>query len=167
MSIMVNIFLVFLFILQIIAFYFIVLLYMKVSKFDDLKKKQQRLMDEMDDTIGAYLSELKDENDRLIERLTNLEKESTIKKPQENVKFQAAESKSKPFQQPIKPFHHAIRSYHEAAKTTIAFANETEVATGSDLERAIKLQAAGHSIEEIAKALQKGQTEIDLLLKFR
>lgn len=165
MSIMVNIFLVFLFILQIIGFYFIILLYMKVSKFDDLERKQQRLMDEMDDTIGAYLSELKDENDRLIERLTNLEKVSISKKPRESI--QATDPKIKPIQQPIKPFHHAIKSYHEAAKTNIAFANQSEVAVESDLEQAIKLQAAGLSIEEIAKELQKGQTEIDLLLKFR
>ena len=66
---MTTIFLVFLFHLQIISFYFLALLYTKVSKFDDLEKKQRKLMDEMDDSIGAYLSELKDENERLIERL--------------------------------------------------------------------------------------------------
>ena len=67
---MITIFLVFLFIIQIISFYFLALLYTKVTKFDDLEKKQRKLMTEMDDSIGAYLSELKDENDRLIEQLT-------------------------------------------------------------------------------------------------
>ena len=67
---MITIFLVFLFIIQIISFYFLALLYTKVTKFDDLEKKQRKLMAEMDNSIGAYLSELKDENERLIEQLT-------------------------------------------------------------------------------------------------
>ena len=67
---MTTIFLVFLFIIQIISFYFLALLYTKVTKFDDLEKKQRKLMAEMDNSIGAYLSELKDENERLIEQLT-------------------------------------------------------------------------------------------------
>ena len=67
---MITIFLVFLFIIQIIGFYFLALLYTKVTKFDDLEKKQRKLMAEMDNSIGAYLSELKDENERLIEQLT-------------------------------------------------------------------------------------------------
>ena len=63
------IFLVILFLLQLISFYFLALLYTKVSKFDDLEKKQRKIMNEMDDSLGAYLAELKDENERLIQRL--------------------------------------------------------------------------------------------------
>ena len=63
--------------MQIIGFYFLALLYTKVSKFDDLEKKQRKLMEEMDDSIGAYLSELKDENDRLIERLIAVRNRTT------------------------------------------------------------------------------------------
>ena len=63
------IFLVILFLLQLISFYFLALLYTKVSKFDDFEKKQRKIMNEMDDSLGAYLAELKDENERLIQRL--------------------------------------------------------------------------------------------------
>ena len=49
--------LIFLFIVQIISFYFLALLYTKVSKFDDLEKKQRKLMVEMDDSlVHIYLS---------------------------------------------------------------------------------------------------------------
>src|SRR4051794_9029785 len=58
---MTSLFLLFLFILQIISFYFLALMYTKLSKFDNLEKQQRKLMNEMDDSIGAYLSELKDE----------------------------------------------------------------------------------------------------------
>ena len=70
---MTTIFLLFLFVTQLISFYFLALLYAKVSKFDDLEKKQGKLMREMDDSITAYLSELKDENDRLIIQLASRE----------------------------------------------------------------------------------------------
>ena len=62
-----TVFLLFLFILQLISFYFMALLYMRLSKFNNLEKKQEKLMAEMDDAIGAYLSELKEENERLIQ----------------------------------------------------------------------------------------------------
>ena len=74
---MIWIFLVFLFILQIISFYFLALFYTKMSQFDDLEKKQRKLMDEMDDSIAAYLSELKDENERLIEQLSVHDREGS------------------------------------------------------------------------------------------
>lgn len=61
-----------LFFLQLISFYFLIILNTKLAKFKDLEKKQERLMREMDDTISVYLTEMKDENDRLIKELQNV-----------------------------------------------------------------------------------------------
>lgn len=61
-----------LFFLQLLSFYFLIILNTKLAKFKDLEKKQERLMREMDDTITAYLAEMKDENDRLIKELQNV-----------------------------------------------------------------------------------------------
>lgn len=58
-----------LFILQIFSFYIIILLNSKIAKFKDLEKNQERMVREMDDSIGVYLMEMKDENDRLIREL--------------------------------------------------------------------------------------------------
>jgi hypothetical protein len=171
---MTTIFIVFLFIIQIIGFYFLALLYTKVTKFDDLEKKQRKLMVEMDNSIGAYLSELKDENERLIEQLTERIQEpanrvttkNNVLAPEET----AASDENKPvmpINMPKIPVQHAIKSYKAGSignnpEETTVMPEEVDART-----QAIRLHDAGQSIEEIAKKLGKGRTEIELILKFR
>ncbi len=69
-----------LFVLQLLSFYFIIILNTKLAKFKDLENKQERLMREMDDTISLYLAEMKDENNRLIQEL------QAVPKPEPEVK---------------------------------------------------------------------------------
>ncbi|MFJ7933167.1 hypothetical protein [Sporosarcina sp. NPDC096371] len=160
--------LVFLFIVQIIGFYFLVLLYTKVSKFDDLEKKQRKLMTEMDDSIGAYLSELKDENERLIERLAARDRVVIAPKvdSQKNSKEVAvALEQPKPViraKKPVIPVNLALKSYN-----SISTAQEPSVEADDARTQAFKLHDAGQSIEQIAKVLGKGRTEVELILKFR
>lgn len=152
---MTMIFLVILFIAQIISFYIIALLYMKVSKFNDLERKQHKLMEEMDDTLALYLAEIKDENERFIEKITK--RDAAPVKKNEQIE-QASVSVVMP-QNTMR--HHAKKSY-EAVKQT---SENTEVQL-DDRSRAIQLAREGVSIEEIAKKLGKGKTEIELILKF-
>lgn len=166
---MTTIFLVFLFIIQIISFYFLALLYTKVTKFDDLEKKQRKLMAEMDNSIGAYLSELKDENERLIEQLAVHVQQPTI--PQKTVRVSQESATSEevlPITRasiPKMPVNLALKSYKAAGQAI----EETEVPVEveDDRTQVIRLYDAGQSIEEIAKQLGKGRTEIELILKFR
>lgn len=155
---MTTIFILFLFITQIVSFYFLALLYTKVSKFDDLEKKQRRLMSEMDDSIGAYLSELKDENDRLIAELSAKDEKKVVKPIAEPKK-----EKAQVFKVPV---NLALKSY----EATNSRENKTKPELAEvvdDRTKVIRLHEAGQSIEEIAKSLDKGKTEIELILKFR
>ena len=153
---MTTIFLLFLFILQIITFYFLALLYTKSSKYDDLEKKQQTLMREMDDSIGLYLSELKDENDRLIEKLSK-----RVDKEEIPVTIKPIVESSPTVKVPV---NLALKSYQATKK----YKNEPELVEETDERtRIIRLYEAGQSIEEIAKTLGKGRTEVELILKFR
>ena len=153
---MTTIFLLFLFILQIITFYFLALLYTKSSKYDDLEKKQQTLMREMDDSIGLYLSELKDENNRLIEKLSK-----RVDKEESPVTSKPVVENSPIVKVPV---NLALKSY----QATNNYKNEPELVEEPDERtRIIQLYEAGKSIEEIAKTLGKGRTEVELILKFR
>lgn len=168
-----TVFLLFLFILQVISFYIIALLYMKISKFNGLEKKQQKLMAEMDDAIGAYLSELKEENERLIEIIEKRQNNFPIYDQEEEVNpadVPAARKESKEksitINHPSYPVNIALKSYQTASAT-----KDTQEAT-TDLEvddrtLAIRMHDEGKSIEEIAKRVGKGKTEIELMLKFR
>ena len=58
-----------LFLIQLITIFVIVILNTKLSKFQDLEKRQNELVNEMDNTISVYLMEMREENDRLINEL--------------------------------------------------------------------------------------------------
>lgn len=168
------VFLIFLFILQMIGFYFIALLYMKISKFNNLEKKQQKLMAEMDDAIGAYLSELKEENERLINILDKRQeegnaKETTVESNPQSESEPLLERKTFSINTPSYPVKAAMKSYKTAPSL-----KKSNVATPESIEpimdvrtRAIQMHDEGKPIEEIAKKLGKGKTEVELLLKFR
>ncbi|BDH61169.1 swarming motility protein SwrB [Lysinibacillus sp. PLM2] len=71
---MITILVVLLIVSQLFCFYLIAILNAKVAKFQELEVKQNQLLREMEDTIGLYLVEMKEENDRLIQELSTLDK---------------------------------------------------------------------------------------------
>ncbi|PID25595.1 hypothetical protein [Sporosarcina sp. P7] len=162
-----------LFILQIIGFMVMTLLYVKITKFNNLEKKQQRLMKEMDQSILAYLGEIKEENDRLIHQLNQRTgdqmKPTTNSAPSEQSITEVSDSRQKPH--PV-PLHFALRSYQKTVETEKNVKEKnSELHSKSfddldDKEKAKQLYAEGKSIEDIARKLKKGRTEIELIIKF-
>lgn len=195
---MVGTILLVLFIGQVLSFYFIVLLYTKISKLKDVEKGQTRLKDEMDNAIGAYLAEMRDENDRLIRELTtnnqnSYKEEKNRKDPnEENEKNRQHSSIQGKFPNPINPTNptnpifntprNIVAKAYQKSPTAIT-TEDTLIENDSIDENVTKskhpketltlkeqvqeLYVAGKNIDEIAKLLQKGKTEIELLLKFQ
>ncbi|MFD1928676.1 DUF6115 domain-containing protein [Sporosarcina siberiensis] len=159
---MTIVFLIIVFMLQIIGFYFLALLYTKVSKFDDLEKKQRKLMEQMDDSIAAYLSEMQDENNRLIQQLSAVE---LTKESEEKPTPPSVVKTSEPIRVkiPSTPMNLAIKSYGKNS-TSPSKIEEVEM---DDRTKVLRLHDEGQTIEEIAKALGKGKTEVELILKFK
>ncbi|WP_088005951.1 DUF6115 domain-containing protein [Indiicoccus explosivorum] len=117
-----------LFSMQALSFYLIVLLLLKNSRIKELEQRQEQIVEEMEYSLTAYLIEIKEENDRLLDRLETGKQEAQ----QSPVPAESAE--------PEKP---AARTEAEA------------------------LYLRGFTIEEIARQLGTGKTEVELLLKFR
>ncbi|MGE7922269.1 DUF6115 domain-containing protein [Viridibacillus arvi] len=184
--------LVFLFITQIISFFLIIMLYSKLSRFKDIEVKQERLKDDMDNAIGAYLAEMRDENNRLIEELSNINitKKTTYNEPvvqllKEKEVPVVLESEQK--QKGEEAFllssisaskNVAAKAYkqnqsqpqkkHQDFDAVLQTVEETAVGIEFSIEDQVReLYSQGRSIEEIAKSLQKGKTEIELILKFK
>lgn len=161
-------------VLQIVSFYMIALLYMRISKLDKTEKRQQQLMKEMEDSLALYITEVKEENDRLIDQLTQLQKKQTVSEmhseviespiPQEEeVAATAVYFNPKP---PTTKVLNSYRSQQQstAAKTTERF---TEPKQETDFEMVYRLYDEGLSMDEIASRLKKGKTEVELILKFK
>ena len=180
-----------LFILQLLSFFWIALLNAKLSKYKDLEKKQQLLIEEMDNSIGAYLVEMKDENDRLIQELkvasmeqTMLNQDSAIEDKVKHLTMQE-ELVNPATVVPLKEDKPV--AYTPMMKAATAYGRQQEVHTPNfeqdkvsailkevepkkmplTFEQKVKnMYDEGQTIEQIAKATNKGKTEIELLLKF-
>jgi len=188
-----------LFFLQLLSFYFLIILNTKLAKFKDLEKKQERLMREMDDTISVYLAEMKDENDRLIQELQGVSMSATktnVVKQVEQIARQKEQEQTPSLTEEentvdgSKSVDHEPRIY--VPKNIVANAYSRQQQPGVKTEakvvhsaeqlnearrkdevkpltieqQAIELAKQGKTSEEIAKQLQRGKTEIELLLKF-
>ncbi|MEO4053495.1 hypothetical protein [Solibacillus sp. CAU 1738] len=175
---------------QLVIFYLIILLNNKVAKFKDLEVRQDQLMQEMDNAIGVYLIEMREENDRLIEQLntvkieqsirTNVSEQAHIEKVQQayvppTVNGQGEQTPQEMEQMAEKksfiPKNMAASAYNRQKAQVQELApkklDEVEQKNISFEQQIVDLYKAGQSIEEIAKQTQKGKTEIELLLKFR
>ena len=87
---MVSIILIVLFICQLVSFFLILILNSKLAKFKDLEARQEKIIREMDDAIGAYLMEMKEENNRFIKELTATKQPQAVKAEiQHNVQQQS------------------------------------------------------------------------------
>ena len=169
-----------LFILQILAFFFIVLLQVKIARFNQLEEKQNRLMRDMDTTISAYLLQMREENDRFIAQLTATKPSGpVVVKAESSVDFVEATEVPLPkveVKKPrvVMPKKTVAKAYqqqetHTTPKVEEAVVQKEQESSSAPMlvQQAISLQEQGLTIEEIAKRLQKGKTEIELLLKFR
>lgn len=200
---MTSVFLFISIVLNIIALFSLVILYLRQSKLFEVEKKQQRMIEEMEDVISTYLAEMKEENESFIERMTKAannqsNKKENRKKKEVSIETILPSTEEEKVSVPIKSIKsHAAKAYKigaiqpltdEDVEVLLPDFNDAEGPTGdlkvekeveetvqevtepkekSLLEEVVHLQKQGLTYEEIAKKLHKGQTEIELLLKFR
>ncbi|GEK30951.1 swarming motility protein SwrB [Kurthia zopfii] len=158
-----------LFILLMICFYFIALLNMKLNRFQKNEHKQELLMEEMESSIANFLTEIEDENNRLIQIINSKEKQLTKEDVQPTVASVEQAPNDEPTKNEEKVAFTAPRSYVKKAYLTESKPSVNEIPkVERTLEQKVKdLYIKGQSIAEIAKQLNKGKTEVELLLKFQ
>ncbi len=189
---MVSIILVVLFIGQLLSFFFIILLNSKLARFKDLEARQEQVVREMDDAIGVYLMEMKEENDRLIKEMTAVKQmpirergdfeekgPNPLSAPgrEEGLGEEDVTAESR---KPYVPIAFATNAYsrqkqdssdkqpvQEAPGEAESLPEQGEPPRLTPFEQeVVGMHRDGKTIEEIAKKTQKGKTEIELLIKF-
>ncbi|KMJ58662.1 hypothetical protein AB685_12360 [Bacillus sp. LL01] len=147
------------FALTLLAIFFIILLFIKFSKVQQLEQDYRRLIQEAEDTISSYVMELKEENSAFLKRLN----ENTRQKNSEVMdRFDERESELSAID--VKELL-AQENVQEAVEEPTIQQNAFEEWSLKDQVK--YLIDEGLTSEEIAKKLNKGKTEIELLLKFR
>jgi len=157
---MITTILIILFLMQILSFYFITLLNAKISKFNDMEREQQQMLLDIEDSFSAYIAEITDENNRLIQELNNTDiPKTTFSKIPGNSSINEATAFEPPISFVSKQL--AASSYLKSAQTTVKKPPETV------REKVLFHDKEGKNSDEIAKILQIGKTEVELFLKFR
>ena len=154
--------LVVLFLLQLISFYFITLLNAKITKFKELENKQELVLAEIEDAFSAYIAEMKDENDRLLQELNNTKHVVAATTTDTETKKDLVQ------EAPSFELPKTFVSKQLAANSYIKTASVTEKKVPVTIkEKVFYYDNEGKSIDEIAKMLQIGKTEVELFLKFK
>lgn len=232
---MTNILLLFSIILNIIALFCIVILYLRQNRFLQVEKKQEKLLGEMEEVISAYLIEMTEENEKFIGKVKELvnrqnpptaslvnrhksdkrETDEEVDNERENrtsglkheikreqkiepnlepdEKGSKKENEEKEFptfrkgtvyqaaqayksssvvdtksnlDEPVLPFDEPDNKIEEAALPQQA--NQSgDLSAQSFYYQILLLKKQGLTTEDIARRLNKGKTEIELLLKLR
>ncbi|MBM7647103.1 myosin heavy subunit [Bacillus ectoiniformans] len=164
------------FLLHAISLLAIILLFTRQNRLLDIKNQQQKLMDEMEEMMSAYLLEIQEENEKFIQQVTNQKTKTNDKEivPSAGAKSEQPAEPAKKLQPEIlvPNMQRAL-----AAKRYQSKGKQEEVSTfkpvrrtpseEDDLLTRIKyFQEEGLTNQEIAKKLNKGKTEIELALKF-
>ncbi|CAN7427672.1 DUF6115 domain-containing protein [Rossellomorea sp. LjRoot5] len=157
------------FLLNIVSLLSIVILYSRQNRFVNMEKEQKKIIVEMEDIISAYLIEMKEENDEFMRKFS-----TQVHNDKENV-FHTEENEQEDPRSSENVTKWTGGGYKRASKAYKQMKDhgpDPEYQTKESeqdplLQKVLALKKKGMSIEEIAESLGKGQTEIELLLKFR
>ncbi|MCY8718329.1 DUF6115 domain-containing protein [Bacillus sp. S10C12M] len=146
-----------------VLLYAVIILYTRLAAVKETEKQQKKILEETENTLAAFLLELKEENEKLIENTgppTRQAKEGT-QKPD----FQHFENDSE--QDAVQE----EENLPEHIEDLITEVERQEESVNSDVpsfeDQVIELYEQGYSASQIAQKLKSGKTEIELFLKFR
>lgn len=175
----------------------IIILYLRQNQYKQSEQTLYKMKVELEETIQAYLMEMKEENQAIVATLellrddeigalNNLEsdksiqkeiKRNTAPKPSLQTASNATSKQSQHnlYEPPYASVHDTVELTHSTVENptqAISFSQALSKQINkykknvSEEERAFQMREEGLSVEEIAKQLHKGKTEVDLLLKF-
>ena len=141
------------FVLHGVLLYAVIILYTRFSALKETERQQKKILEETENTLAAFLLELKEENERL---------EDTKSRNDQAPDAEDAEPRPEPKKEPDIPDHmeRLIRATERAERDENNGAHSFE-------ERVSELYEQGLTPAEIAKRVQSGKTDLELFLKFR
>ncbi|MBD8068273.1 hypothetical protein [Bacillus sp. PS06] len=172
------------FILIGILFFCLLLISQKINHLKEMEKTQGKILRDIEEAFAGFIMQIKEENEQLVKKAQD---DQEIQNNQVNQGNQGNQvnsdspsvSEKRSFslveqQLTDDDFKDLLPLYTEIEHTPQKQAAEKEVVvipppTSEQqlLDKVISMKEQGAGIEEIAKKLNRGKTEIELLLKFR
>ena len=182
-------------ILNMIALLSIIILFLRQGKLFKIEDNQKKTIKEMEDLLSSFVLEMKEDNEQLIKRIEDLKnaknlssqnnqnQPSSIKTPLEKTIESDVRDSDNDLSTRLEKTvgHYAVKAYQQQSKQEKvgiqAPLKESELPKKQENLNSVQqeslagqiwnLKDQGYSLEEIARKLKKGKTEIDLLLKFQ
>ncbi|MGM7681674.1 hypothetical protein ACSVDA_05905 [Cytobacillus sp. Hm23] len=189
------------FLLLAVAFWLIIILYLRLSRLHEVEKKQERMIKDLESVIASFVVEMKEQNDQFLNRVQAVKSEEQPSSPTageptltnevqqyvdnqtnmkvNNVKIEQGNSPIYDIDtlsnEDIKDLlpdyrNNGYENVKQTNRNDIKSHNQEPVMGGEKKQtfkdKVLDLRSQGYGIEEIAKQLNKGKTEIELLLKF-
>lgn len=155
-----------LFLINVLLAFALLLLYMRQNKLMGIEKRQQLVLKESEQVMASLLEEIKDENEKLLSRLM-ASRETEDKTTDAMIADIIMEEKDlvpvdeepQDVQEEVKPLESKQDPQSDASD---------DATDPLPLREQVKLLAEqGLTVTDIARKLNKGKTEIELLMKFR
>ncbi|RSK27055.1 hypothetical protein EJF36_09300 [Bacillus sp. HMF5848] len=173
-----------LFILIALAFILIILLFYRLQAVKDVEKKQNQMLTDTETLISTYLLEMKEENELFLNKLSKTVHDKTDKSVTTKYEETASDSNNEQlaimtsfdytehvdassFLPDYKQQNVSNAVVEKVKKPKDNIHNSDEIYMQSLAAQVQLLIKQGKTHDEIAKILNKGKTEIELLLKFR
>ncbi|MED3781243.1 hypothetical protein B5V89_04210 [Heyndrickxia sporothermodurans] len=159
-------------ILNIITIFAIIILYLRQNRLLTMDHSQKQTMKEMEDIFTAYIEELKEENEQFINKFKSIQNEQNSDEAIEKTSHHhpAIEKRTNEVNEVNSDNYnrmYAAKSYQNSVGMNKDLKKEVQDETGSLIDKVIFLQKKGLTNDEIAKKLNKGKTEIELMVKFQ
>ena len=157
-----------LFLINVLLIFAIILLFMRQNRLLEVEKKQRDLLSEAEELVSGLLAEMREENDRFLQQLVHARKMD--EKPGQNTSYNNRADKPEDVIEGGLS-EEAIDSTEETIDITEETFDRVEETENAQEEQSLRNQveamaAQGMTMTEIAKALGKGKTEIELAMKF-
>ncbi|MFV8827176.1 DUF29 family protein [Alkalihalobacterium sp. APHAB7] len=157
-------------VLHLLTFLWIVTLLQKINNQQTPAVDEEKLKREIEDLLIAYTSEMKEENEQLLEQLVKYKQESSRPssiKRDENLVKEPEVIVSTGTQDEIKlPSAPKEQTEYEDYKPPALESEDSEMYEQSNIAKVLSLSKQGYSAEEIAKKLHLGKGEVELMIKF-
>lgn len=136
------------------VFFWIIVLIQRIRQTESRIEEMNQVKMEIEDVLLAYTTEMKEENERLLQRLRERNDQKVTKSQQQEWKVESSE--------PPPSINHPEKE--EYVPPLELSSQETYVK--SYHAQVLELFELGLSAEEIAKKLEMGKGEVELILKF-
>ncbi|KIL47743.1 hypothetical protein [Jeotgalibacillus campisalis] len=160
---------------NLIAFLSIYLLFMRQNKLIHQEEKHKKTLNDFEETFTSYLEELKEDNENFLSKFEQIQQSPRI----ENIEYDTEKTTEKKQANAVVD-NGVIGGQRDAVKKAArALAanrykkkpvphNQFEITEDESYEQKVfRYNKEGFSAAQIAKRLHKGQTEVELMLKFR